>query len=1798
MLRRLLLLLVALVVYAQYPYITYDTSISLNTCYTDADCTIYLLQNASYGNLGLRCNQATSRCEINTGKAVGPAFGITCPNMSLSYRFWDSSGATGLTNQAYLNDGLIIITLNIAAPVYTGILRVYDVACPPPYTDCPGWADFAQEISVGNVTTAYQQQQYVNSPTTTFYFRLLPSLTSDYMDYGAFGVAYFDKSGCTFLAPALIYLDSIYSPDYYGNVTLTPPVPPSNVLIFPDAVVDVDVYGRVAYLALPPYYYEDPGRSDWRCYYGQIFDMTGHPILTMLDIDVLTYANGSVGGLPFPFIFPYNGTLDSTYSYGALSGFVTLQIGIGYCSKPADIRVVSALTNELGVVEAIWAQSIELDLSSTDPAPPPVLVPGTNEAFNTSRMYTRLNLVQFNTYLLRNGFPDPFGPASNNSVDLSSTPSINVVTNLTHEVISTYSICNSPYAIIEYDYSGLNLPRNAGPASLILVMVNLSTSNLTEVYVGMAPVSGTINSGYFTVTDAGFYCFQFWTNFVDGLGFRVVLRSCFQVGYLAAAATQVTSFYNAGIYNHNTFQYTSYAGYGSFVQSEVYLYTPPYLIVDEGITARVQLFRFSPDPIEEEQIMNYGATYVDMFQDPLGDPLSLLALYTQIYSDANAVLYRRNQGPFNLVQYPVFAYDGAADVQTVMVVVQLQLFYAALLPRYGQDYYIPQNNQYICSTPGTFTIIADMTMKARVNVTQPICQGQLAEVYIWADGGFCLTVTNPYLAALGNASPYAVPCVYFYAFYNVEDPNNAIFLYGGENAYIYAAPANTLLRGIATDIMGDIATTTFTATSLVPPNSTTITFLPPVPVCVGIVNGTQGIQEVTWEFVVTGVVNIVVQNPVGPGNITVYGIYGWEPVNVLAASLYNPNNPGDDLPQNCPLLQNMTEYEVYVLCYGKNSTIDPVCTGCTNLPVAYEGANGQTFTTAHSGWWEAYVWVPSTFYDPEVGRFVYCRYALSAHIQVPQLPYLLVRDLRRIQVNGMQCSGPNCVAIDIYTYVDPNFPAYQSLLQLTPSPPFGSSQGVTTITPPFTNISHVVALGQTYQLALTLDDVFCPVVTSYQVNAEGPVIVLARTTRSQCQTPSGTAVLYAEYNSDVIPTGTAAQVCIFWEQYTTQFFSFTLPVNQPEPTALPFSPDFFVSENVTVFYGVTQGPQTVVIYDRCQGAVNCNPAIQCSDGNLILQNPLRINPLLEYQIFQFTVEQFSQPGGGIVISLDNAYYAPCYGNTYNFSFSVFDDLGENNAVYGPYVWYWIEPFTNRILQQSPTCADKGQPILPGPPEVNFKVNVFNITVQIPTGTQYGFRQDGNYTLWVQNCETVCIQTFPVYIQMVNPFDIVLSAGPAKCYGLPGSIATSVSGGTPFLPGQLYDQTYYPAYGDGYLADDNVVVEALYIYYWCTPLNPVQCTRTRLSTQVLPGNYSLIVQDANNCTSPRVNVTVPSPPPIVVSLTGVAVPCATSTYATYEFLVEPNSGNGPPYRVEQDLGNTSVGQNISFVFNSALNQTVCFDVLDRLGCRTTQQICELTPSPEPVSVQLAVYPSCPNQATGRAVATSNNTGGTLTCEWSSNGAVFSSASCTQTGLLPGISLSVTMTTLNGCFGQAFGYIGVRPAIVIREIFRSAIGVLGGPCIDYANFSIGGGVGGPNYTVFLIGDTTGANLTYNRNYTALVTRMCRGVQYIIAASDSDGLCVQTYYSLDPDYTFNGNGTVTQFPIGLPPFSFSSGTDGTVALVIVLDAAEEPKEIERPGFWQQRWPLIVFATAVVLGIIIMIAMTPVSSNRRRSL
>jgi len=716
-----------------------------------------------------------------------------------------------------------------------------------------------------------------------------------------------------------------------------------------------------------------------------------------------------------------------------------------------------------------------------------------------------------------------------------------------------------------------------------------------------------------------------------------------------------------------------------------------------------------------------------------------------------------------------------------------------------------------------------------------------------AIGGFCGSAINPYLsAAYGNTAPFQNPCTYFMRYYNVQDPNNAIELYGTQNGVLYAAPPNVPLMAEAVDVMGNVGRYYFSLTSDEAPNSTYVSFLPPVPICnntnASYVNGSIVVQQtVLYEFVVTGITDIVVNK--NGTNTTIYAIYGWQPVNVLSVALYDPNSLYFDLPQDCLLLQNMTQDEVFTECYNQSTVLKPQCVNCSRLPIAYPNTQGNQFLATEDGWWEGYVWRPTTQINEDTGRQWYCRFANSTRVFIPEPMFFTTTSLRRILINGTQCPGAACLVTQLNVFVDPFYTSrYQNLVQITPNPSFNSLQFASAVSPPVIDgNSYGVSLGTDYIITLSLDNVFCPVTQVYTPSVTGPFIQVVRTTHSVCNSPSGTAVFYAVYNNPVLPLGSAysANVCMFWPGYVTTFFLFHLPINSANPTVLPFSPDFFVSQNITRFYDVSAGLQTVVLYDACVGAVNCTTPINCQA--LIDQTTYQVTPsTLNFQIFQFTVDQFNAPGGGLVVSQDNITLAQCFGDRYDLKFSVFDDLGEPDAVYGPYDWQLFPPFTNQVIAQAPDMCHyftdpltgkttiTGGVVLNNPlPVVNFKVYLFDIVTFIPTGIDYGFRASGNYTLIVKNCAAGCVQTSIIYIDMVNPLDAILQAIDSTCFATPGAIVRQFTAATPFQPGQLYDSAYEPNPDD-----PNFIVTALYETYWLTPFNPTTYIRTRLPTMNL------------------------------------------------------------------------------------------------------------------------------------------------------------------------------------------------------------------------------------------------------------------------------------------------------------------------------------------------------------------------------
>lgn len=1744
--------------WAQYPNLIYDSTATLGQCLTDADCLIYIQQNASLGPLGLFCDATTSRCSLPSGQTFGPAFGSTytglCNANIVSFKsilsFPSLAQYTDInTVKANLADGMIIVNMAFTSQTFEGVLRLY-------FDNNAGSAYF--NVLANNLTVPAYAEQFVNSPNTQYIFRNLFSPTPTYTFYTIF---YYDLSGCMIstyglfsLAVPCIRSDCQFY-NYFGpSNPITSPVVGGDLLLPHIATTTNAMLRSASYVANPAFWiFPTPAPfriGSSRCLVGQILDAGGRVMTSLVNSQLF----GS--GLFFP--TTVNGTAPNPTYLNRLAGFVQLQLGIGYCILNGS-SLVTVIQDANGVYEAARGQNQYLFLSTASPKPP--AVPGgisaanTTIYFNLTRQYTQLNLVQFNSYFVAKSPPappDPFGPAFGNPVDLSSNPIITVLSTPTQQT-NLYSVCNlgtqqAPLGTVTYDYSAFDLL--SGIADLALVLIDTTTPTFNELQRGYK--TAFLLPGSFPIYEYGFYCLNLIMNFLDALGKRTVLQSCFQVSRLSAAVTQLNSFYNNAPLSPYPQYGMPYAGYGSYVTTTMYVGLSPFLILpnpaDTLYAPRIQIYRFSPDSFDQAQLVNYDGTLVDVYDNLMGT-LDVADLYTIIMSNYNYTVYYIDSSNFNKYTYATINYNGAAWVSTEVVLVSFQV----IIPELFASYYGPPESLYIdynCTNNAVLNLLAENQVHVNITYVEPICPADLGATYMHATGGFCAPVISYQLSAFyNNPSPFNNPCTYFMSYYNVQDPNNAILLYGTQNGVLYAAPPNVPLMAEAIDVMGNVARYYFQLTSDEAPNSTFINFLPPVPLCngnnVSYVNESYVTQQTAiYTFVIGGIKDIIIDD--NGTSVVVHAIYGWEPLNVLALALYNPNSPFFDIPDDCLLLQTMSAYDVFLMCYNQSDV--GLCVNCTQLPIPYENTNGTQLIATSEGWWEAYVWRPTTQINPLTGRQYYCRFANSTLVQIPQAMYFTTTNLRRLYINDTQCPGTACFATQLNVFVDPNYSAYQSLVQITSNPPFNSLRDASAVSPPpLDSNSYGVSMGTDYVISLTMDNYFCPVTQVYTPSATGPFILVVRTTHSVCNSPSGTAMFYMVYNNPTLMLGSGytANVCMYWVGYVNPFFFFHLPVNSANPTAIPFSPDFFVSQNITRFYDVGAGLQTVVVYDACPGAINCPGISKAADCSaLINQNTLQVTPSsLNFQIFQFTVDQFSAPGGGLVVSQDNVTLAQCYGDQYDLLYSVYDDQGEPNAVYGPYDWQLFSPFSNDVIAQTPTMCHfytdpltgkttiTGGAVLNNPlPIVNFKVYLFDIDTFIPTGDQYGFRPSGNYTLIVRNCAAGCVQTSILYIDMVNPLDIFANTVNSACASQPGSIILSISSGTPYQPGQLYDQTYFPVPND-----PNFAVQSLYETYWKTPAHPVSWVRTRLPIQNLPGNYSLMVCDANQCCA-TVNMSISAPPPIICSVYNIKGACQEQSSTTVQFVCQ--GGIGPPYYTLQNLTLVQAGQNITFDFVSGFNNTMCFNVMDSVGCVSPQQICFEIPDPGPVPVNVSTVDSCPYQATGSATATSL-LGSGYTCQWKSPTVNFPAAqSCTIPNVPANTQLQVIVTNIIGCIGDAYTVVGSRPPLFVVQNFRSTIGGLDSrPCVNYANLTVFGGVYGPNYTVTLVQDTTGAVLYYNNNYSITITDMCRGVQYVIAVSDGDGMCLQTFYSIDPEFDFgSGNQTGIIIPTALPPFQFN--------------------------------------------------------------
>jgi hypothetical protein len=1739
----LLLLMIHLITFAsaQFPNILSFSYGTFGQCTSDADCNVNLSLNGTLANLNLHCDPGSSRCEILQNTPVPPPFAANCNNLTMTTLTYPSLFTAG----SLFADGIIVVTLNFPSgtTTYEGLLRIYVTtssftSSSPPIT-----------------STNYFEQQYVNYPTSSFIFRRLAPLAGG----SYYGIKYFDIGGCT--QPSLILSTplAVSGVDYPGTISLNSA---TGYITLPASISKFSSQGgRAISYAITTGGWSgytstnmDTYNTGLRRLFCHVLDMGGNVLSTVTCASFPCIAQFPTGNTTVLASIPVG-------QRGLFSGMITFECGMGYSVRRLvmgqDVRYM--IKDSKGIVEGPTEAPVSYYFNAQ-------AMGSTNNisGYGAAPQYYTLSGINMNVRLLNQSDTG----VNFNYVDYTKTPGISITAAGTAQRTSFPNIfCNNGTvtgATVVVDYSGFNFLTPFNPANAELMYLNSSSSP------GAAPTSFPLQSTnpqqlfknigrkvVFNVNATGFYCSVLSVNLLDGLLFRPYLYSCFQVSSPTGAMTQVLAKYSTAAGPQDDYDadypYLLLAGYGSLIQTIMYIDLPPVLFlpnINNGTTplgavyqVQLALNRMSSDPVVLAQLQTYGGLQVNVFNDPISK-LSVGAFYNIDNLLPNITRYTIKYSIYNVPptvgMYSIF-YNGATEVLNEVATVALEYINATQqsLHAYTLAPAAPFI-EYSCATPMTLNFLAQPNLLVLAEIDDGICTSDFSLITVYNEAGIPFEFNQPLVTAMpGFSAPFNNPATYYEMY-----TNNATgdVLQSSLNGNRFAAPA-VPIRITSYSINGQIGTTVAVPNTVVAAGTTYVTFLPQVPICIN--GGTT--QATKLEFV--------------NGGVTAGAISYWQPAAVLAVELYTPNIVENDIPEDCPLLSadtfplNMTEFEVFELCYHTNESDVDNSTGCVplcnNLPPVYEGAytigtgGGILITsiqTSNVVNWEAITWVPSPIFDPDVGRYHYCRVANATKALAPQPPFARFTNLRRVtQSNGLPCHGSNCYAVTVTIFVDPNFASLYTaaMVAMVVQPPFEQLSGMA----PIPDTDHFVSVDTTYLVTLTLDDVYCPATTTFTPLARGPLIQVVDTTRTSCGDSDSQVLFYVRYDDpDAAETVTSRQTCLFWQYRDVEppqqsllqmYFLFELPVNSPTSSTIPDGTLQFNDERM--FTDVRAGMHTVIIYDATSdGSCTCvvgtsNPCQPLLDTTTLLlaqnQDGDPDNDLA-FQVFDFNVSNLVVPGAGILITLEEAEFAPCYGNTGNFTFLISDALGPDDKGFPPYTVTWYEAYTGKVLANLPSCAQGG--FTPTQTSVvGNRVNLFEFTVDIPTGPQFGFRFDGNYSLVVSSCQTLCVQTYQLFVENPQPFVITSNIINSTCARRPGYAVIQISGGLPYAEGQL-PPTFIVT------PDSTILVPQYYKTFYITPTTGGQYEEiANLGVQQMPGFYSLMALDSENCTV-VFNYTIYSPP--LLTATFVNATAIPGGVVLFDIII---SGGVPPYSTLEAIAtNISSGANISYAFINGLNSTMTtFRVIDSVGC-ISDPISTVTPMLTALSVTIHTTMTCPGQATGTATAIITNSTNPR-CVWSTDrGLISGSTSCTQTGLIAGANIAVTVTdAATGATGTAESTIIGYPALVIHQISRTITGSVGDTvCVDNITVIITGGLLPPSTYPYIVtlgpSGTDASVITVSLNVSLFtVINVCREVVYVLIATQAAANCPTSITSVDPQYGF-GNDPDSIIPTGLDP------------------------------------------------------------------
>lgn len=1666
---------------AQFPRIIAEQQVGFGQCLTDADCIVYRMGNGTLQEENIFCNQVTSRC--NQGiNVLQVNFTSACvQDITMTVNPYNSyiDGTADIEC-----DGILVVEFTTMLTLQ-GLVRLYFNTN----------AGFVPDIN----NLGYAAEKFVNYPIKRYLFRgICPQPTT-----GIISVVFFNQNGCSIKKQTSVLIANGVNRDFnnpdFDEIDASTGFA-TRGFASGDGVIRVSSKQFLA-LAFDVSAWQFKTESSMmvgetlRIPFGHVFDDSGGLLLTVSGQDLYDPANTSYASFPLFNSLHHSDDVGPTY----LAGTVSVQLGLGYArvlEKVGARAVFQFLQSECGVFEGRMGEPEYLELAQGVGL---VDLPG----FKPDMFFT-LEGVNLNTFLV----PDA---QTSDVIDrnlLNENPKVHVTQLGTSQTDDVYGTCGRTSRIV-IDYSAFG----AGAQSMVSVLlqrvdITQNPVNLTDFAGDPLIFSPVLTTATFDVPMWGFYCATILNGFLG-----TQLQTCFQIGQLMATATQVrTQVPDPFDIDPGTL---TIIGFGTKIKTFYHTVVPTTMIVHTGLEPVLRICKTSTNVTLQSELEFYDGDTYELFSEDMA--MQYIANFYNIINHGRLSEYRLKRSRYHGEN--VFAEvltDVAATVFGETATIKLQLVNMVV---------DPATLQQECMKRTEINLISYPRLRSRVSVDRATCPNERSLMVANAIGGAPFAFDNPIFIGVNfSLNEFQVPTSYFFKWYN-DESNDILFSALGANRF--PAPSNQRIRLEVYDAAGTVSLAYANAETLVSDFATRVLFDEQQPLCVNSAN-----QSTVLQARLSGITQ-------GPNSQT---IFYWQPLDVLARELYNPNVPSFNIPEDCELLQNMTHREVFDLCFNMsdtiviNSTVFPsMCFGCTNLPRVYTGVdieNKQLVSFDDDSFWEAVVWVDSGFVNLDTNRSIYCRSANSTRVRIPFPPTLRFSNLKRI---SSTCIGQECFQVSITPIVDPEFSQFQSLVNFEANPPLGRFISGNPS-------GFAVRAGETYEFTVTLTqgfpviDIFCPNTVFYIPLVRGPIIQVIQTTRSDCNIDTGSATIYMTYQDpDTVDPPAERSLCFFWRERnegSVPFYqTFDSPVNSISSTTLPFSP-FFSEGDDGAFLDVRAGLHTVMIWDRCpnyQDTCSNDCTVMIDPATLVFEEVFQLQNLA-FTIRDFNISNFEDPGGGIVINRLEFTEAQCYGDSYFLRFEVLDDLKftEQNSPVGlpPYEVFFFEPFTNEILARG---EDNG--IVPNNLYINqvvdgVKIRLFLFELEIETGPDFGIRFDGNYTLTVRSLTSGCIRTFSTFIEMVQPFDLILTAIPSNCAFRPGGLLPQISGGKPFAEGVLGTFSFPgPPRQEG----SNITRQQLYRFFWNTPNDPPGVyNEVILPILNMPNNtrpYRLRVEDANACTA-EANASITSPPPIVVEAVTATGTCQSSSQATLDIQV--NGGTGA-LRTLENLTSISSGTNISFEFVASFQQTVEFHIIDSVGCLLPFPVSFTVPDPGPVNVSLEARDSCSNINDGRVTATAPDA---VSFEWRVNSVLredFRNNPVLR-NVPPGSTVEVIVSTLINCRGFASISVGAVPPIFVFET-RTTNGTFAGPCIDTIELTAGNNIGNQNFTIQITQNPNDAPFVFDGQHTIIVFNICRTAQYVFVVSEANGRCPTEYVSTDPGFGF-GAGTVAG-PPGLPPF-----------------------------------------------------------------